>query len=231
MNWQELDKDVSEQLFEEYCVTNKVECPPEFGELRKDICDLFCKVMNDLDIGPEKISSKNNSYQVDYLFGIELYKLLNDKYGMNIRTASSAGVWRFLSVIVVPDVVRMRYGINHPDRFWKKPKRLWLRVLWWYIYLSWQGTEEATRDVLKDNSTDEIAQLVDRCGRSGYRVELYREIMRQHSLLDPSERRKKEVFRKAMVLNTARVQTIEPALVEGGEKQYVSELCNYFMND
>ena len=39
---------------------------------------------------------------------------------------------------------------------------------------------------------------------------------------------KSEIFRKIMVLNTARVQAIEPGLVFGGEKQYVSDLCEYF---
>ena len=82
---------------------------------------------------------------------------------------------------------------------------------------------------LPDNSTDEIAQLVDRCGRGGYRVELYRQLMKLHSTLDPVERRQKAVFRKMMVLNTARVQVIAPELVDGGESQYVKDLCSYFM--
>ena len=95
--------------------------------------------------------------------------------------------------------------------------------------MSWQGDEEATREILKDNSTDEILQLVDRCGRGGYRVELYRELMRQHAELDVAERRKTQIFRKIMVLNTARVQVVEPGLVSGGEKQYVSDLIHYFL--
>ena len=129
---------------------------------------------------------------------------------------------------VVTDLIEKRYGKDHPDRFWKKPKRLWLRVLWWYIYLSWQGSEEETIAVLKDNSTDEILQLVDRCGRGGYRVDLYREMMLKNSQLDPAERRKKQLFRKMMVLNTARVQVMEPELTVGGNKGYVESLSEYF---
>ena len=150
---------------------------------------------------------------------------------MTLRLAATEGVWRFLSVKVVPDIIALRYGKDHPDRFWKKPKRLWLRVIWWYIYLSWQGDEKSTADVLKNNSTDEIAQLVDRCGRGGYRVSLYREFMKKYSELDVSERREKDIFRKTMKLNTARVQVIEPALVDGGERQYVDDLYNYFLSD
>ena len=158
-----------------------------------------------------------------------MYETLNNKYGMNVRLASTAGIWRYLSVCVVPDLVEKRYGTDHPDRFWKKPKRLWLRVLWWYIYLSWQGTARQTIEVLKDNSTDEILQLVDRCGRGGYRVELYRAMMKKHGELDPVERRRNELFRKMMVLNTARVQVVEPALVDRGEEGYVDSLIDYIM--
>lgn len=230
MNWQDLkiDKDESQQFFDDYCASKVAECPEQYKELRNDICNIFAETLAELQIGPEMISKKNYSYQVDYIFGLKLYLLLNDKYKMNLRSAASAEVWRYLSVRIVPDVIEMRYGTDHPDRFWKKPKRLWLRVLWWYIYLSWQGNIEDTIAIIKDNSTDEILQLVDRCGRGGYRVELYREIMKQHGQLDPAERRKSKIFRKVMVLNTAHVQAIEPGLVLGGEKQYVSDLCNYF---
>ena len=229
MKWPELDKDTSLQVFEEYCQTHQPDCPEEYRGLQEDIRNLFVSTLSELGIGPEKIGFKNYKYQVDYIFGLKLFSLLNEKYGMNVRTAATPGVWRFINLRIVPDVIEMRYSIEHADRYWKKPKRLWLRTLWWYIYLSWQGSEESTREVLKDNSTDEIAQLVDRCGRGGYRVELYRQLMKLHSTLDPVERRQKAVFRKMMVLNTARVQVIAPELVDGGESQYVKDLCSYFM--
>ena len=229
MKWKELDNIDAELYYNEYCSSGSYVCPEECKELRNDLCTLFSSTLAEIGIGPERISKGNNSYQVDYLFGIRLFTLLNDKYGMSVRIASTAGVWKYLSLCVVPDIVEMRYGKNHPDRFWKKAKRIWLRVLWWYIYLSWQGNEELTGIALRDNSTDEILQLVDRCGRGGYRVELYRELMRQYSELDVSERRKKQVFRKVMVLNTARTQVIEPGLVDGGERQYISELISWFM--
>ena len=55
--------------------------------------------------------------------------------------------------------------------------------------------------------------------------------MKKYSELDISERRQKQIFRKMMVLNTARVQVIEPALVDGGERRYVDDLCNYFLTE
>jgi len=230
MNWPRLDKTKSEQLFNDYCNSKEYLTQFEHRELRSDLCSLFSEALAELGIGPEMIPKKNYAYQVDYIYGIKIYLLLNNKYGMNVRTASYAGVWRFIGVQVVPDIVDMRYGTNHPDRFWKKDRRLWLRVIWWYIYLSWQGDEESTRCVLMDNSTDEILQLVDRCGRGGYRVELYRELMRQHALIDPVKRRKQQIFRRIMVLNTARVQVVEPSLVDGGESRYVTNLVMYFNN-
>ena len=53
--------------------------------------------------------------------------------------------------------------------------------------------------------------------------------MKKNGEWDPLERRRKELFRKIMVLNTARVQVIEPALTERGEEGYVEALCDYIM--
>lgn len=231
MNWKEISKEEGSNRFDEYCQTKEAKCPEEYKKLREEILDLFVRTLSEIGIDPVDINSKNYAYQVDYIFGLKFYQLLNNNYNMNIRIASTDGVWRFLSTCVVPDLVEMRYGIEHPDRYWKKPKRVWLRVIWWYIYLSWQGDEELTREVLKDNSTDEILQLVDRCGRDGYRVDLYREIMRKYASMDITYRRKEQIFRKMMVLNTAKVQVIEPALVDGAEIQYVDDLCGFIGYD
>lgn len=229
MKWKELTVEEAHERFQTYCVTKDFEFSSDYSEVRKDLCMIFEAALDEIGISDTEISQRNNSYQLDLRFGIKLYETFNSKYGMNVRLASTAGIWRYLSVNVVPDLVEKRYGIDHPDRFWKKAKRLWLRVLWWYIHLSWQGTEAETLKILKDNSTDEILQLVDRCGRGGYRVNLYRALMKKNGELDPFERRKKELFRKMMVLSTARVQVVEPALAERGEEGYVESLCDYIM--
>ena len=160
MTWKELSREESSERFEKYCKDKEVDCPDEYKTLQEDIQKLFVCTLSEIGIDPVEIESKNNSYQVDYIFGLKFYQLLNNNYNMNIRAASTDGVWRFLSTRVVPDIVEMRYGLDHPDRFWKKPKRIWLRVIWWYIHLSWQGDEESTREVLKDNSTDEDAVVM-----------------------------------------------------------------------
>ncbi len=229
MNWKELSRDESSKLFDSFCADGEFMYTSDFSSLRNDMCMLFDNALNQIGISADQLSQKNYSYQLDLRFGLKLYTTLNQKYGMNVRLAATDGIWRYLSVCVVPDLIALRYGTDHPDRFWKKPKRLWLRVLWWYIYLSWKGSEEATFEILKDNSTDEILQLVDRCGHGGYRVDLYRAMMKKNSELELSERRKNQLFRKMMVLNTARVQVIEPELTSGGNKGYVDSLCDYFL--
>ena len=70
------------------------------------------------------------------------------------------------------------------------------------------------------NNTDTILQLVDRCGRSGYRIDLYREIMRYKS----KNKVNGEKFRKVLILNNARVKVIDPYLVNGGLEKYVEDL-------
>lgn len=235
MKWRELNVRDSEAFYEEYCECRRTgkewdKCPDDYLPMKADVENAFAGVLQDMDIGPEDLVRKagNYAYRTDLNFGLKLYSILNEKYGMTVRQASTAGIWRYISMVVAPEVIELRYGLDHPDRFWKKSKRLWFRVLWWYIYLSWQGNEEKTYEVLKNNTTDEILQLVDRAGKGGYRVELYREIMRTTARQNQEEWKKKQMFRKIMVLNTARVQVIEPALVDGGEPRYVEDLCDYY---
>lgn len=230
MHWKEINIGESQMMFESYCSTKNISINSlndDYKKLRKDLVTAFFDTLNEIGINETQIGKSNYSYQIDYLFGLKLYELLNVKYQMTVRVASNEKIWRYISVCVVPDLVDKRYGINHPDRFWKKSKRIWLRCLWWYIHLSWQGNDKKTKEILKDNSTDEILQLVDRCGRGGYRLDLYREIMRIYGEMDPVERRKNGIFRKLMVLNTARVQVIEPGIVDGGETQYIKDMCDY----
>ena len=86
------------------------------------------------------------------------------------------------------------------------------------------GTSDlaTTARMLRNNSTDEIVQIVERSGTSGYRVEVYREIMRYYS--NNRDKYGNEIFRRVMVLNTARSRVVEPELVNGGVRAYVKGL-------
>ena len=169
-------------------------------------------------------------YARDLNFGLRLYRIFSrGEFAMSPRIAADLGIWRFISIKVVPDLIKERWPKveSWDDRFYKKTNRVYLKVLWWYIYLSWQGDEELTYERLKDNSEDTIAQLVERSGAHGYNPGLYREIMRQFYLREKN-RGNMDVFRKVMKLHTARIQTRQPELLPGGIGQYVEELYDYF---
>ena len=151
----------------------------------------------------------------------------------------------YLCVNVFPDIVHQRYpgskiktkeevkdlNVNE-DRFWKSKRRIYLKVLWWYIYLSLQFDKNEKEDfnltykILLNNTTDEVVQLVERAGSAGYRVDVCREIMNYYYL--NRDKYDNKTFRKVMVLNTARTKVVEPLLVHGGFKAYVKELFDYF---
>ena len=158
----------------------------------------------------------------DVATGLALYRVLGEA-GMDVRMAADDGVWRFLSLRVLPDRVQARWPHAPAERFWRGRSRIWLRVNWWLIHLAWQGSEEKTRVVLADVTTDTVVQLIERPGRGGFRVELTRALFSERS------RRKftQSEFRALMKLNTARVMVTEPWLSDGGIGGYVRELHEY----
>ena len=82
------------------------------------------------------------------------------------------------------------------------------------------GNSEDTFKLLENNTTDTILQLVERpC--IGYNVEMYRELMKQYYEYNDSSR---QLFRRVLKLNTARLLTTSPELMEGGIPQYVHDL-------
>lgn len=201
----------------ESCAPRQLKVP--FDQLRKLIIEAREAFLAE---GNKKVQS----YAYDLQIGLLLYRVLKEDYGFNERLAAQDEVWRYLSLEVCPDLVYERYGMNEL-RFYQGIRRIWLRSIWWYIHLSWQGTEEATFEILKGNSSDELLQLIDRAGNAGYRIELTRELMKQYSQHTMSE--ESLLFRRVLKLNTTRLNMIEPSLIEGGTEKYVSDLYNYFL--
>lgn len=158
-------------------------------------------------------------YKFDLLFGLKLYSVLSEEVNFTVRMASNDDIWRYLSIRVIPDIVHARWEFNE-DHFYKIPRRIWLKTLWWYIHLSWMGNEKDTYDILKNNSTDTILQLVERPG-IGYYIMVYRELMAQYSEYDDTSR---NLFRQVLKLNTARLLTTSPELYDGGVTAYVNDL-------
>lgn len=155
----------------------------------------------------------------DIKVGFALYQVLSDA-GMDMRTAADDGWWRFLSLRVLPDLVKSRWGSAPAVRFWQGRSRIWLRAMWWTVHLTWQGSEERSREILRNVTTDTVVQLVERPGKGGFRIDLTRMIFKVRQLLNPSQ----DQFRAIMKLNTAQIVLKEPLYCEGGVAGYVDAL-------
>lgn len=204
---------------------------PELPEVSSD----YMKIRNDLyrfySIEKEKYSEK---YSIDVHFGIDLYNYLWAIPGFSIRVAANDDFWRYLSVKVVPHIVADRWGKDNDEHFWRRSTRIWLSSIWWYIHLSWQDNIENTMRIIESPGfdTDTILNLVERAGRKGYYIDVYRYIMYFYSRVPQEvlnrykDKKNRSLFRAIMKLNTARTMVIEPGLYLGGELEYVRALFN-----
>lgn len=207
------------------------EIEAEYYKIRENIQNFNSKVRTKCQ---KEITRKD--YYTDVHLGLYLYKYLEDIPEFNLRAAANDDFWRYLSLKVVPDVVAERWGKDNESHYWSKPSRIWLRSIWWYVHLSWQGDILSTERVLESPyfSTDTIINLEERTGRKGTFINVYRYIMYFYSQLSKNEleryyREKTNVkqgdlFRTIMKLNTAKVMVMEPALFLGGEKEYARSL-------
>ena len=181
--------------------------------LRKQLIDARDEVFEERGYD----NAEKLDYDFDVAYGFKLYEILNENVGFNNREASNNDFWNWLSVRIIPDVVHSRWG-NSPEHYFQRPTRTWLKVIWWYIHICWDGSEEATYELIKNNTTDTIQGLIERPG-IGYYVDVYHEIMKRYK--DYQDR---NLFRRVMKLNTARLMTTSPELVDGGIEAYVEDL-------
>lgn len=214
---------------------------PMYKPFRDELVQTFSSVLTD--------TGNRINYNLDLTLGIKLYELLSLKNGFTVIQANDDDIWRYISVKVMPDITFIRYP-NIPDdveilreaipnlsyaiairtekdsmrikkkRFYSHTRRIWLKTLWWYIHLGWQGDSVTTYQVLKNNGTNIISHFIERPGR-GYRPALFRYMLYAYSLL-PEQ--KDSTFRAAAKMNLARCVLVEPALTEGGEQAYARKL-------
>lgn len=231
MEYKRISKTEAEQILNKWRSDRDIPATDqEYLDLRDELLKAYREV--------EASVGHDNLYLIDMEYGLRIYEMLCPSRGFTLRIASDDGVWRYLAAAVIPDIVEKRWGKDNDDHSWAKPSRNWLRQIWWYIYLSWNNSVEDTRKILKDNSTDEILNLVERSGRGGYNVCLFRAIMKKYAKVPQRIRQEKRVrvrsktgivktrtlFRTIMVMNTAFTQTIEPGLFRKKEEGYVEWL-------
>ena len=191
----------------------------EYEDLRNNIITVY------------KNAKPHGGYETDLRVGLALYKEFNPENGFTFVMANDDDIWRYLSCKVFPDITYERYPnpekdvkekgghLNH-KRFYAHTRRIWIKTLWWYVFLSWQGTEEKTYEVLKDFGTDTISDFIERTGQ-GYRLNLYRRLMYAYSRVD---NKSAKLFNSIQKQNLVNCRTIEPALVKDAEKGYVETL-------
>lgn len=172
-------------------------------------------------------AENEKEYDLDLNVGLTLFEELNTNIGFNLVLASDDDIWRYLSCVVFPDLTYLRYPKPakgdirlNKKRFYSHTRRIWVKTLWWYVYLSWQGSKEETYKVLKDFGTDTISDFIERPGK-GYRVNMFRELMKQYSGIDAKST---DLFNRIQKQNLVNCRTVEPALTENAEKGYVKSL-------
>ena len=188
---------------------------PSYSDLRDKIVEKY------------KEAEPKGGYAIDLSVGLCLYEELSLSSGFTNVVANDDDVWRYLSCKVFPDITYMRYPkpaqiyirVNQ-KRFYSHPRRIWLKTLWWYVHLSWQGSKEATYMVLKSFGTDTISDFIERPGK-GYRLGLFRELIKAYSHV---EKKSSNLFNIIATQNRVNCTTVEPALTSNGEAGYVSRL-------
>lgn len=209
----------------------------EFSELRNkweslcvdDIDPAYTELRNKV-ISIYRNEKENEVYAVDVNIGLCLYKELCPENGFTNVIANDDDVWRYLSCKVFPDITYLRYPPGPQDkaeghrlnakRFYSHTRRIWVKTLWWYVHLSWQGNAEDTQNILKGLGTDTISDFIERTGK-GYRLKLYRELIKAYSGL---EMKSSALFNRIATQNRVNCTTVEPALTQNAESGYVAQL-------
>lgn len=208
-------------------------------KLREGLCGCLKPIFEDEN---NYISKKD--YTIDCLCGLAIKAFLEqeDNNWFSLRLAANDDFWAFLSIEIIPDIVYKRYEKSIDHYCWDKHRnRIWLKAIWWYVFLSWQGNTEQTKNTLLCPSlnTDTIVALVERPGK-GMRVDFCRALMKSVAQLtnEMSEKFKKDhtiiqeggkdksttIFRALMKANTAMSAYMEPDLCDGGVHGYVRML-------
>ncbi|HFH9921125.1 TPA: hypothetical protein ACGO9B_001491 [Streptococcus suis] len=215
IDWEQINYDISKATKDYDELSMDLSTPYNLSNDMQELRMAFLEARDKLYDKYNLDSVEKLGYDFDLRFGLKVYSILSHKVGFTNRTASNDDVWRYLSIKIIPDIVHSRWGRNEVRTL--TSRRIWLKNLWWYIHLSWAGNSEETFNLLKNNTTDTVVQLVERPG-IGYYTDLYRELMKQYANINDSSR---NIFRRALKLNTALLPVSYPELMDGGIPEYI----------
>ena len=176
---------------------------------------------------------QGNGYEKDLRVGLALYELLlSDEYKLNPIYANDDDIWRYLSVRVFLDITYLRepssdrFGVyfSH-DRVYKHTKRIWIKQLWWWVHLAWQGDYESTYQVLIKYGSGRISQVLERAGK-GYRIDLTRQLLKKMAERTGQSKVSQDDFRAMMMLYYAKMFVVEPTLVDGGIDAFLDKILD-----
>ncbi len=166
-------------------------------------------------------------YQLDYRFSLLFYDYFRQKEWMTDRIAANYEFWSYIALIVIPDLVLDRFETKDDKHYYAKGLRIWPYTLYWYAHLSWQGDVKSTDKILSSSRccSDTILNLVERPGRNGTYIDLYRSIMYHFVNCNPAKAVDNiKLFRSIMKLALAKPQVIDPDLYTGGASVYAKEI-------
>lgn len=172
----------------------------------------------------------NQKYDIDYKFSIWFYNYISQKEWFNLRLASNEDFWRYIAMVVMPDLIADRFKSKSRLRFYSKGTRIYPYTLFWYTYLSLQdGDLSITEKLLSSKrfTTDTIVGLVERTGSNGTYIDLYRQIMLYFgSFKAPENAKFITLFRSVMKLCMSNITVIDPDLYKDGAKGFAKNLVD-----
>jgi hypothetical protein len=220
MKYYELEKDEAQRLFDSIS-NKKTELNEEyFSKLDSEYTKIRNKI---LSWCIERPITKD--YEFDLFLALKLHEFFSVENfpDFNEAIASNYGFWRYICLMVIPDVIIERHGLIK-EYFYAKNVRLYISTLWWFIEMCFQGDYLKTYDCLKDKSTDYILQIVERPGRSGMFIDVSRLIIYYLSKLPEDvvnkQYNKQTLLRRVVIQNTAK-NTSYNMVLEGKVKEYV----------
>lgn len=181
---------------------------------------------------------KDYKYQRDIDIGLALYKFFeNDFREFSTWEANDRHMWSYLSLKIVPDIIFRRGGktMPIPNLYYKRPSRMYLRKLWWFIHLSLvkdRRTDKCdvveTRLLLGHLREQDANELMDRSS-GGFHVEFSRIMMNLYSKYCKNNKvegtPREDFFRALIREHHLRMQITSPELE--GEVPYFNAILEH----